>query len=1049
MIAAIIRGSLNNRILILLIAALLSVLGGHALKNTPVDAIPDLSDVQIIIKTSYPGQAPSLVEKRITYPLSSALLSVPGARTVRGFSFYGDSFVYVIFKDGTDIYWARSRVLEYLNQATKKLPPGVTPELGPDASGVGWVYIYALHDASGQHDLAQLRSLHDWLLRFELQTLPGVAEVAPIGGMVKQYQIVPDPQKLLYYGVPLMHIKNAVEHNNRETGLAAIELAEAETMLRATGYINNAAQLGQTPLGLMDKSGSPILLNQVADIIETPAMRRGVAELNGQGEVVGGVVVMRNGENAQETIISVKNKLEELKKSLPPGVEIVPVYDRSRLITRAVNNLWQKVGEELILLAVLLFVFILSARSVLVAMITLPIGIMVSFLFMQWQGINANIMSLGGIAIALGAMVDGAIVMIENLHRKLGSQLEHNNHWQIVYESAVEIGPTLFFSLLIVTVAFMPVFTLEGEEGRLFRPLALTKTYAMATAAVISITLMPVLLYYCVHGTADKRVHTRFSAYLNPNRLQARLLRGYHPLLNYCLQHARLFLIGAVVLVLVALIPLRHLSSEFMPPLDEGDIMYMPTTYPGISIGKARELLQQTDKIIRALPEVESVFGKVGRAETATDPAPISMIETFIQLKPRSQWRQGKTTADLMAELERSIKFPGVTNAWVMPIKTRIDMLATGMKTPLGIKLAGPDIQTLENLGTQLENILSKLPQTRAAYSERSLGGRYLTIDINKQAAASYGLSLDDIHEWLQMSVGDMAIAESVEGAERYPIALRFPDNYRDTPERLRDLPITAKNGARIRLSDVAELRMESGAHMLKSENGRLNNWIYLDIGDADIQQYVEHVTQIIKQEINWPSGYTLRWAGQYESIERVRTSLSFIIPLTLSLIALLLFLNFRRLSDVIILLASLPFALIGGLILVALLDFKISVAVIVGFIALAGLSIATSALMLQVLRANIPDDIKLSSLQLRERVIYFASLRLRPVLMTAAAMIAGLLPVMFGSEPGSEVMSRIAAPVIGGLLTSVVLTLLVLPAVYLLLCRLEIAHKPITEART
>jgi copper/silver efflux system protein len=1047
MIAAIIRGSLNNRILILLIAAFLSVLGAHALKNTPVDAIPDLSDVQIIIKTSYPGQAPALVEKHITYPLSSALLSVPGARTVRGFSFYGDSFVYVIFKDGTDIYWARSRVLEYLNQAAKKLPPGVTPELGPDASGVGWVYIYALHDASGQHDLAQLRSLQDWLLRFELQTLPGVAEVAPIGGMVKQYQIVPDPQKLLYYGIPLMHIKNAVEHNNRETGLAAIELAEAETMLRATGYINNAAQLGQTPLGLMDKSGSPILLNQVADIIEAPAMRRGIAELNGHGEVVGGVVVMRQGENAQNTITAVKNKLAELKKSLPAGVEITPVYDRSRLITRAINNLWHKVGEELVLLAILLFVFILSVRSVLVAMITLPIGILASFLFMQWQGVNANIMSLGGIAIALGAMVDGAIVMIENLHRKLDTQPNQNNHWQVVYESALEIGPTLFFSLLIVTVAFMPVFTLEGEEGRLFRPLALTKTYAMATAAVISITLMPVLLYYCVRGTSSAKKQSRFSTYLNPHRLQTRLLSVYHPILGYCLHRPRLFLISAAALILLTLIPLRHLSSEFMPPLDEGDLMYMPTTYPGISIGKARELLQQTDKIIRTLPEVESVFGKVGRAETATDPAPISMIETFIQLKPRSQWRPGKTTEDLIAELEHSIKFPGVTNAWVMPIKTRIDMLATGMKTPLGIKLAGPDIQTLENLGTQLETILAKLPQTRAAYSERSLGGRYLTIDINKQAAATYGLSLDDIHEWLQMSVGDMAIAETVEGAERYPIALRFADNYRDTPERLRDLPIIAKNGARIRLNDVAELRMEGGAHMLKSENARLNNWIYLDIGDADIQRYVQQVTKIIAQEISWPSGYTLRWAGQYESIERVRTSLNFIIPLTLGLIALLLFLNFRRLSDVVILLGSLPFALIGGLALVALLDFKISVAVVVGFIALAGLSIATSALMLQVLRANIPDNINLNSQQLRERIIYFASLRLRPVLMTAAAMIAGLLPVMFGSEPGSEVMSRIAAPVIGGLLTSVLLTLLVLPAVYLLLRSLAVVNKPVTEA--
>jgi copper/silver efflux system protein len=1025
MIAAVIRGSLNNRLLIIFLTALVCLVGLHALKNTPVDAIPDLSDVQVIIKTSYPGQAPDLVEKHITYPLSTALLSVPGAKTVRGFSFYGDSFIYVIFNDGTDIYWARSRVLEYLNQAAKKLPPNAVPELGPDASGVGWVYLYALQDTSGNHDLAQLRSLQDYVLRFELQTLPGVAEVAPLGGMVKQYEIVPDPQKLLYYGIPLMQLKNAVEHNNRETGLAAIELAEGETMLRAGGYITSAAALFQTPLGLMDKQGTPILLNQVADIIEAPAMRRGSAELNGQGEVVGGIVVMRHGENAQTTIEAVKQKLDALKPTLPPGIEIIPVYDRSRLITRAVDNLWHKVGEELILLGILLFVFILNARSVLVAMITLPIGILASFIFMHWQGVNANIMSLGGIAIALGAMVDGAIVMIENLHRKQASAPEHTDHWQLVYDSALEVGPTLFFSLLIVTLGFMPIFTLEGEEGRLFRPLALTKTYAMATAAVISITLMPVLLYYL--GRAQKHNST----FLNPNRLQAWLIKIYQPLLGLCLQHGRLFLGAMAALVLLALIPLKNLSSEFMPPLDEGDLMYMPTTYPGISIGKARELLQQTDKIIRALPEVESVFGKVGRAETATDPAPISMLETFIQLKPRSQWRPGKTTADLIAELEQSIKFPGVSNAWVMPIKTRIDMLATGLKTPLGIKLAGPDSEILDQLGGQLETLLAKLPQTRAAYSERSLGGRYLTLDINKIAAASYGLSLDDIHDWLQMSVGGMAMGETVEGAERYAIALRFPEYFRDTPERLKDLPIIAKNGAQIRLSDVAEVRIETGAHMLKSENGRLNNWIYLDIGDADIEAFVKQVTQLIATEITWPSGYTLRWAGQYESIARVRARLGFILPLTLCLIALLLFLNFRRVSDVVILLASLPFALVGGLLLIILLDFKLSVAVIVGFIALAGLSIATSALMLQVLRANINRGANVTAEEISKNIIHFASLRLRPVLMTAAAMIAGLLPVMFGSEPGSEVMSRIAAPVIGGMLTSLVLTLFVLPVVY------------------
>lgn len=1027
MIGFIIRSCLHHRLLVLLISVLLCVLGARAIQHTAVDAIPDLSDVQVIIKTSYPGQAPNWIEQHITRPLSSALSSVPGAQSVRGFSFFGDSFVYVIFKDGTDMYWARSRVQESINQAAKKLPPGASAELGPDASGVGWIYIYALHSPTHQQDLAQLRALHDNFLRYELQSLPGVAEVAPVGGMVKEYQIVPDLQKLMQYGIPLMHISNAVAHNNRESGLAAIELAEAETMLRATGTIKNAAELGATPLGVMDKNGAPLLLNHVASITEAPAMRKGLVDLNGQGEVVGGIIIMRQGENAQTTIQAVKEKLAQLTQALPPGVTITPVYDRSQLISRAVHHLGYKLAQELILLSILLLLFICSARSVLAALITLPTGILMSFLCMQWQGINANIMSLGGIAIALGAMVDGAIVMIENLHRKNQTATGDINHLQAVYDSAMEVGPTLFFSLVIVTISFMPIFTLDGEEGRLFRPLAFTKTYAMASAALISITLMPVLLYYLAK-------HNRHNSHPLPQRMQQGLMRIYQPLLAACLHNPQRFLSAVALLGLLALLPIKFIASEFMPPLDEGDLLYMPTTAPGISIGKARELVQQTNKIISALPEVEQVLGKVGRAETATDPAPLSMLETFIQLKPRDQWRPGKTTADLIAELDHSIKFPGVTNAWVMPIKTRLDMLSTGLKTPLGIKIAGPDIQTLEQLGSQIEQLLHALPQTRAAYSERSLGGRYLTLDINKPAAAALGFNLDDIHEWLQMSVGAMPIGETVENGERYAISLRFPEAYRATPEQLANLPMMSKTGARIRLGDVAQLRLESGAHMLKSENGRLNNWLYLDIGDADVADYVSAANAKINQAITWPSGYSLRWAGQYESMQRVRTSLEFIIPLTLGLIALLLLMNFQRLSDVVLLLACLPFALGGGLILVALLHFKLSVAVAVGFIALAGLSIATSALMLQVLRANILPAANLDQHRLHKAIIETASLRLRPVIMTTTAMMAGLMPIMFGSEPGSEVMARIAAPVIGGLCSSLVVTLFVLPVCYLTL---------------
>lgn len=1025
MISRLIRWSLENRTLVILFTVMLCILGFRALRQTPVDAIPDLSDVQVIIKTSFPGQAPKVVEDQVTYPLSSAMMSVPGAHTVRGFSFYGDSYVYVIFDDDTDIYWARSRVLEYLNQVADELPDSAEPQLGPDASGVGWIFIYALQDESGRHDLGELRSLQDWVLKYELQAVPGVAEVAAVGGMVKQYQVVLNPEKLRFYNIPIEHVRRAIQRNNRETGASVIELGEAEYMLRATGYIEGKHALLNTPLGASE-NGSPLLVKHIAEVLEVPSMRRGIAELNGDGEVVGGIVVMRHGENAQSTIAAVKKKLAELKKTLPQGVNIIPVYDRSHLIERAVRNLWQKVAEELALVAVVVLAFLLSVRSVLVAMITLPIGILMSFLVMQMQGVNANIMSLGGIAIAIGAMVDGAIVMIENLHRKLKEDSD-KKHWQVVYDSAVEVGPTLFFSLLIITVSFMPVFTLEAEEGRLFTPLALTKTYAMAAAAILSVTLVPVLLFYFIRQNAMRDKFLKGAS----NPLQVRMLSFYKPALGYCLNHAHWLIAGVILVMLIALWPLRNLSSEFMPPLDEGSLMYMPTTHPGISIGKARELLQQTDKIIRTVPEVENVFGKIGRADTATDPAPLTMIETFIQLKPKSQWRKGMTTDRIIEELESKVKIPGLTNAWVMPIKTRIDMLATGMKTPLGIKIAGPDIVRLQELGESLERVLGDMEETQSVYSERSAGGRYLTIDVNKIAASRYNLDLTDIHQWLQMAVGGMAISETVEGAERYPISLRFPDHYRSTPEFLENLPIVTKSGAHIRLGDVAQLKFETAAPMLKSENGRLNTWVFLDVGNTAVADYVEKAEAKISQLVDWPPGYSLRWAGQYESIERVRDRLSFIIPLTLCSIAILLFLNFRRFSDVVILLASLPFALVGGLLLVLLLKFKLSVAVLVGFIALAGLAVETGAIMLQVLRYHLKDVAQCSKSEALALIESAACQRLRPVLMTATATIAGLLPVMFGSEPGSEVMSRIAAPVIGGLVTTVLLTLFVLPAIF------------------
>ncbi len=1030
MISAIIRWSIENRFLVIFATLLLTGTGLWAVKQTPVDAIPDLSDVQVIIKTTYPGQAPQVVQDQVTYPLTTAMLSVPGATTVRGYSFFGDSYVYVIFDDKTDIYWARSRVLEYLSQAAPLLPDGIRPQLGPDATGVGWVYLYALTDPTGQLDLSQLRSLQDWFLKYELQSVAGVSEVSALGGMVKQYQIQVDPERLRAFQIPLTHIQNAIRQSNQETGASVVEMAEAEYMVRATGYIKNKNDLANVPLGV-NQNGTPLLLKDVADIAIGPQMRRGIAELNGLGEVVGGIVVMRYGENAQLVIERVKQKLAELKKSLPAGVEIVSVYDRSELIENAVNNLWSKLLEEFILVALVCFIFLFHLRSALVALISLPIGILTAFIIMHWQGLNANIMSLGGIAIAIGAMVDGAIVMVENYHKHLERQtVDSNNRWQLVVKSATEVGPALFFSLLVITVSFIPVFTLEAQEGKMFAPLAYTKTYAMAAAAGLSITLIPVLIGLFVRGkiTEEKR---------NPvNRILARL---YLPVLSLTLRHPKSTLLIAVVLLSSVVWPLNKLGSEFMPPLDEGDFMYMPTTYPGISIGKARELLQQTDKLIKTVPEVETVFGKIGRADSATDPAPLTMIETFIHLKPKSQWREGIDIDQIKQQLDSLVKLPGVSNAWVMPIKTRIDMLATGIKTPVGIKIAGPNLDSIQAIGEKIENILTAVPGTVSVYSERVAGGRYIKVDISREKAARYGLSVMDIQQVVSTAIGGMNVTETIEGQERYPVNIRYPQDYRDSPEQLALLPIVTSSNQRISLADVAKVYIEDGPPGIKSENARINGWVYVDINNVDVGSYVENAKQVLEKQLELPNGYSIAWTGQYQYMQRAKEKLSYVVPLTLAIILLLLYLSFKKLSEVLVILGTLPLALVGSLWLMYLLGFNFSVAVGVGFIALAGVAVEIGVIMLVYLNQSYQQSQSsignqpLSQSQLVDAVIKGAGQRVRPVMMTAVSIIIGLLPVLFGEGTGSEIMSRIAAPMVGGMLSTLLLSLLILPAVFLL----------------
>jgi len=1032
MITAIIRWSVVNRFFVLLLTAILIGGGLYAVKNTPVDALPDLSDVQVIVKTSYPGQAPQVVQDQVTFPITTAMLSVPGAQTVRGFSFFGDSYVYVIFDEDTDLYWARSRVQEYLSQVSARLPNTAIAELGPDATGVGWVYLYALTDTTGKHDLSQLRSLQDWFLKFELQTVPGVSEVASVGGMVKQYQVNVQPDKLRAYGIPLSLVQTAIKQGNQEMGASVVEMAEAEYMVTSTGYVKSVADLEAIPLGI-NANGTALQLRDVANVRLGPQMRRGVAELNGEGEVAGGVVVMRFGENAQKTIELVKAKLESLKKGLPEGVEIVPVYDRSHLIKDAVDNLTSKLMEELIVVAIVCVVFLFHVRSSLVAIITLPLGILTAFIIMHWQGINANIMSLGGIAIAIGAMTDGAIVMIENMHKHMEKKpLTDENRWQVVIDSASEVGPALFFSLLIITVSFMPVFILEAQEGRMFAPLAYTKTYAMAASAGLAITLVPVLMGYFIRGKVISE---------NKNPVNRLLVNSYKPLLNIVLKFPKSTLLIALVITLVGFYPVNKIGSEFIPPLDEGDLMYMPTTYPGISIGKARELLQQSDKLIATVPEVKTVFGKIGRAETATDPAPLTMIETFIQFKPKDQWRKGMTTEKLKQELDALVKFPGLTNAWVMPIKTRIDMLATGIKTPVGIKVAGPNLNEIQKIGQQIEALLKDFPGTASVYSERVAGGRYIKVDINREKAARYSLNIADVQQVVATAIGGMNVTETVEGQERYPVNIRYPQAYRDSPEELMLLPIVAPAGQRIALADVADVYISDGPPGIKSENARLNGWSFIDIKDTDIGNYVESAQQLLNEQLILPAGYSITWAGQYEYMERAKAKLSYVLPLTLAIIVVLLYLNFRSFTEVFIIMATLPLAMIGGIWLMYLEGFNFSVAVGVGFIALAGVAVEIGVIMLvylnQAYKAQVEAAAQLgksmSIEQLKHAILEGAGLRVRPVMMTVATIVIGLLPVLYGTGTGSEVMSRIAAPMVGGMFSAIVLTLLVLPAVYLL----------------
>ena len=1038
MIAKLIRWSIANRFLVLLATLMVSAWGVWSLYRIPLDAIPDLSDVQVIIRTSYPGQAPQIVENQVTYPLATTMLSVPGAKTVRGYSMFGDSFVYILFEDGTDLYWARSRVLEYLNQVQSRLPPQAKTALGPDATGVGWVYEYALIDRSGKMDLSQLRTLQDWFLKYELKAVANVSEVASVGGMVRQYQIVLDPDKLRAYNIPHGKVIEAVQRANQETGGSVLELGEAEYMVRASGYLQSLDDFRKIPLMTTD-AGVSVRLGDVARVQVGPEMRRGIGELDGEGEVAGGVIVMRSGKNALETIDAVKAKIEKLKPSLPPGVEIVPTYDRSSLIKRAVANLGHKLIEEFIVVALVCVVFLFHLRSAFVAIVSLPLGILMAFIVMYYQGVNANIMSLGGIAIAIGAMVDAAVVMIENAHKHIEAwqhahpdeKLAGAEQWRVIGDAAVQVGPALFTSLLIITFSFIPVFTLEAQEGRLFSPLAYTKTYAMAAAAGLAVTLIPVLMGYLIRGKIPEE---------KKNPLNRGLIALYRPLLDKVLAFPKATLVVGLLILLATVYPATQIGGEFMPPLDEGDLLYMPSSLPGLSAGKASELLQQTDRLIKTVPEVASVFGKAGRAESATDPAPLEMFETTIQFKPQDQWRPGMTPDKLVEELDRIVKVPGLSNIWVPPIRNRIDMLATGIKSPVGVKVAGTNLGEIDRIAAEIERVLKPVPGVTSVFAERLSGGRYIDVKIDRDRAARYGLNIADVQSIVSAAIGGDNIGETVEGLQRFPINVRYPREVRGSVEELRNLSVLTERGAQIRLGDVAAIRITDGPPMLKSENARLSGWVYVDLHGRDLSSAVRDMQKAVAHEVKLPAGYSISWSGQFEFLERATAKLKIVVPATLVIIFVLLYLTFRRFDEAFLIMATLPFALVGGFWLIFLLGYNMSVASAVGFIALGGVAAEIGVVMLiyvnQAVAARVGEGRLNDSQELAQAIVEGAALRVRPIAMTVAVIIAGLLPIMWGTGTGSEVMRRIAAPMVGGMITAPLLSMFVIPAAYLLMRR-------------
>jgi copper/silver efflux system protein len=1042
MLGALIRWSIQNRFLVLMGTLLLTAWGVHATLSTPLDALPDLSDTQVIIRTEFPGQAPQVVEDQVTYPLTTTMLSVPGARTVRGYSFFGDSYVYIIFDDKTDLYWARSRVLEYLNQVTGRLPASAKPTLGPDGTGVGWIYEYALIDHSGHYDISQLRALQDWFLKYELKSVPNVAEVASLGGLVKQYQVVLDPDRMRALGITIDRVKSALRDSNNETGGSVLEMGEAEYAVRATGYLKGLDDFRTVPVGL-GAGGTPVLLGDVARVQIGPEIRRGISELDGKGEAVGGVIVMRAGKNALETIDSIKAKIASLQQGLPKGVEIIATYDRSELIHKSVATLRDRLIEEFIVVTLVCALFLFHLRSALVAIVSLPLGILAAFSVMNWQGVNANIMSLGGIAIAIGAMVDAAVVMIENAHKHVeawnhanpGRRATTLEQAALIADAAAEVGPALFFSLLIITLSFVPVFTLEAQEGKLFGPLAFTKTYSMAAAAGLSVTLIPVLMFYFIRGRIpDER----------SNPLNRVLIAIYRPLLDVVLRHPKTTLGLAGLFIVLTIVPLTQLGSEFMPPLVEGDLLYMPSALPGLSADKASQLLQQTDKVLMQFPEVERVFGKMGRAETATDPAGLEMFETTIRFKPQSQWPRGKTQDQLIDEMNAALTIPGLSNLWVQPIRNRIDMLSTGIKSPVGIKIAGPDLKVIEKIGEQVEAAVKAVPGTRSAYAERVRGGRYVEVRIDRIRAARFGLSLADVQQVVALAIGGENIGETVEGLQRFPINLRYPRELRDSVDKLEVLPIVTAAGATTTLGAVADLVVTDGPPQLRSENARLNGWVYVDISGRDLGRYVAQAQKLVSQRVNLPPGYTITWSGQFEYLERAAKKLQLVVPFTLVIIFILLYLTFRSFASAALIMGTLPFALVGGFWLLFLLGYNLSIASAIGFIALAGVAAEFGVIMLIYLDHAIAKRRKAdqfhSLTDLIEAIEEGAVLRVRPKAMTVAVIVAGLLPIMFGGGTGSEVMRRIAAPMVGGMITAPILSMLVLPAAYLLIHRRSLA---------